>query len=355
MVVEYVRVQNAQVGDVIARTLYDEKGRILLRNGNKLTAAGIRVIKEQGYKGIYIEQEGLERREDIPVPEPLVSDFQCMQIIALMQDMVQKTNIIHHNTDPHFSAYCKKLEEYVEELVDLFYEHESKNQLLFETEDTRTYKTWLYYHSLNTCLLTIGMCIKLGIPKPRTFDIALGAMFHDVGKMFIPRELVNKINLTDAERKEIRKHAEYGFRLFQRFGHSIDTTYGIWFHHEREDGSGYPNGVKGDKIPVAAKIVSLASSYDNMVNYNPFSNNPMSQHEALEQICGDKRFHTQCAIALTRFVVPYPMGSKVKLSDGREALVLKNVPGSPLRPYLLVGKEVLNLSADERFLNLVIV
>lgn len=355
MVVEYVRVQHVQVGDIVARTLYDEKARVLLREGNKLSAAGIRVIKEQGYKGIYIQQEGTERREDIPVPEPLVSDFQTIQLIAFMRDIVQRTNVYNYNTDPHFSAACKKIEEYVTDLVDLLYEYEAKNQLLFETEDTRTHATWIYYHSLNTCLLSIGICIKMGLPKQKTLEIALGAILHDIGKMFIPRELVNKINPTDAERKEIRKHAELGFRLFQRFGYSIDTTYGIWFHHEREDGSGYPNGVKGEKIPLAAKIVGLASSYDNMINYNPFQKTAMSQQEALEQICGDKRFNTNCVVALTKFVVPYPIGSKVKLSNGMEAIVLKNVPGSPLRPYLIANKKVLNLAGDEKLLNLVIV
>ena len=137
-------------------------------------------------------------------------------------------------------------------------------------------------------------------------------------------------------------------------GYGIDTTYGVWFHHEREDGSGYPNHIKGEKIPLAAKIVSLASSYDNMINYNPFFTTPMLHNEALEQVCGDKRFDTECAVALTKFVVPYPVGSKVKLSDGREALVLKNVPGSPLRPYLLAGKELLKLSEDEKLLSVVI-
>ena len=119
MVVEYVRVQNVQVGDIVARTLYDEKARVLLREGNKLTAAGIRVIKEQGYKGIYIQQEGTERREDIPVPEPLVSDFQTIQLIAFMREIVQKTNASNYNVDAQFSAACKKIEDYVSDLVDL--------------------------------------------------------------------------------------------------------------------------------------------------------------------------------------------------------------------------------------------
>ena len=353
--VEYIRTERAKRGDKVARTLYDDKGRLLIKEGNPLTEMGIKVIKDMGYKGMYIENESMVRREDIPIPEPLISDLQCMQIIALMKDIVTCDNIKYDPFDPTFHVYRKKMEEYVKDLVDVLHEHEDNNTLLLETEDVRTFHTWLYYHSLNTCLISIGIAIKLGLPKEEVTNIAIGALFHDVGKMFIPRDLVNKVNVTEKEKAEIRKHSESGFRLFQRINsYTVSTTYGIWFHHEREDGSGYPNGVKGDKIPLAAKIVGLASSYDNMINYNPFHTNPMMQSEALEQLGGDKRFNIECVKALMRFVVPYPVGTKVKLSDGREALVLKNVPGSPLRPYLICGRELLELSTDANLLNLVI-
>lgn len=353
--IEYIRTERAKPGDIVARTLYDEKGRLLIKLGNRLSEAGIRVIKELGYKGLYIENESMERREDIPIPEPLISDLQCMQIIALMKDIVCCDNIKYDPFDPTFHVYRKKMEEYVEELVDIFYEHEKNKTLLFETEDARTFYTWLYYHSLNTCLLSIGLSMKMGLSKEETYSIAIGAIFHDVGKMFIPRNLVNKVDVTEKDKEEIRKHSEYGFRLFQRLNvYSVSTTYAMWFHHEREDGSGYPNGVSGERIPLAAKIVALASSYDNMINYNPFHTNPMTQSEALEQLGADKRFNVECVSALMKFVVPYPVGTKVLLSDGREALVLKNVPGSPLRPYLICGKELLELSSDSKLLNIVI-
>lgn len=352
--VEYIRTERVKPGDKVARTLYDDKSRLLIKNGNRLTEAGLCVLKDLGYKGIYIENESMERREDIPIPEPLISDLQNMQIIALMKDIVCCENIKYDPFDPTFHVYRKKMEEYVQDLVDAFYEYEKKGMLLFQTEDTRTFHTWLYYHSLNTCLLSIGLAIKMGLPKEETYYIAVGAVFHDIGKMFIPRELVNKINVTEEDRKEIRKHSEYGFRLFQRMNFPVSTTYAMWFHHEREDGSGYPNGVTGERIPLAAKIVALASSYDNMINYNPFHTNPMTQNEALEQLGGDKRFNVDCVAALMQFVVPYPVGTKVKLSDGREALVLKNVPGSPLRPYLICGRELLELATDGKLLNVVI-
>lgn len=353
-VYEYIKIANSKAGDVVGYTLYDSKSRVLIRAGNRLTEAGIRAIKEQGYKGIYIQHESTERREEIPVAEPLISEPLCIQIVNFLKDIVAKTDVNDSRFDPQFYVYRRRVEEYVQELVDSFFEHEENNTLLFETEDTRTYNTWLYYHSLNTCLLSIGIAIKKGLSKKETYEIALGAIFHDIGKMFIPRELVNKLNPTDREKAEIRKHCEIGYKLFTKYDYSINTRYAIWFHHEREDGSGYPNGVLGEKIPLAAKIVSLASTYDNMVNYNPFFANPMPQSEALEQICGDKRFDTGCVIALTQFVVPYPMGVRVKLSDGREGLVLKNVPGFPLRPILISGKEILNLAKDEKLLNLTI-
>lgn len=143
--------------------------------------------------------------------------------------------------------------------------------------------------------------------------------------------------------------------MFQEHGYSINTTYAIYFHHEREDGSGYPYGVSANKIPLSAKIVSLANSYDNMVNYNPFHTNPLSQKEALEQIYGDDKFNKECVIALNKFVVPYPIGTKVKLSNGKVGLIIRNKPGQPLRPLVLCGRaEVLNLADDNTLLNVVI-
>lgn len=351
--VEYVRIDNLENGDIIARTIYDEKCNVLLRNGNKLSNAAINTIKKYGYKGIYIINGGDERREDIPIPEPLVDDVVWLQMSAILSEIFD-----NKDNNPFASGFVllrKKLEEKVKDIVDKFYNIKANGDLLYETEDTRSQNTWLYYHSINTCIITTGICIYLGLEKQQTYEIALGAIYHDIGKMLIPSLLVNKQNISDKEKEIIREHAEKGFRLFQKINtYNIDTTYSIWFHHEREDGSGYPNGVSGDKIPLGAKIVGLASSYDNMINYNPYNQNPLTQEEALELLSADIRFDTKCVSAMMKFVVPYPVGTKVKLSSGAEGIVLKNVTSLPLRPYILCGRTVINLSSDENYRAIVI-
>lgn len=350
--VEYVRTEKLCSGDILARTIYDDKGRILLREGNKLTDASITAITTYKYKGVYIVNYA-ERREHIPIPEPLVDDLIWLKLAGYLSEMYAIKDCEPY--DINFVTLRKKIEEIVKEIVDNFYEYKAADKLLYETEDARSQNSWLYFHSINTCLITIGICIYLGLEKNRTYDIALGGIYHDLGKMYLPASLINKKGISCKERNQIREHAEYGFRLFQKINlYSIDTTYAIWFHHEREDGSGYPHGVMGDKIPLGAKIVGLASSYDNMINYNPYNRKPLSQQEALELLSGDIKFDTSCVSAMMKFIVPYPIGTKVTLSSGAEGLVLKNVTSLPLRPYILCGKNVLNLSEDEKYRAIVI-
>ena len=356
VIVEYIRCKDMKEGDKLARTLYTDKDRILLRAGNCLTGASIRAIKQQGFKGVYIENELCDKRLPISIPEPLISDMESFYIVDLAKKIIHKTNVVKDRNCPLFFTYKKDLEEKVEEFVKIFFEYEEQGKLLFETEDTRTFNTWLSYHSLNTCLLSIGMAIKMGLDRQLVYEIGLGGLYHDIGKLFVEWNLVNKLNPSKDELKEIRRHTDYGKALAQHHNFPLATIYAIWQHHEHEDGSGYPKKLLGDKIQLAAKIVGLASAFDNMVNYNPFNTNTlMTQKDALEKLYGDGRFDKECVRALSNFVSPYPIGTKVKLSNGKEGVVIKNKSGQPLRPMILCGRaEVLNLADDTKWLNVVI-
>lgn len=356
MIVEYIRCKDMKAGDRLARTLYTDTDRILLRAGNNLTEASIRAIKQQGFKGVYIENELCDKRLPVTIPEPLISDLESFYVVDLAKKIIHKTNVLNDRNCPLFYTYRKNLEEKVEEFVKRFYEFEEKGELLFETEDTRTFNTWMSYHSLNTCLLSIGIAIKMGLDQQLTYEIGLGGLFHDIGKLYVDRSIVNKIGLSKDERQEMRTHCNYGKVLAQSQNFPVPTIYAIWQHHEHEDGSGYPKNLPGDKIQLAAKIVGLASAFDNMVNYNPFNTNTlMTQKDALEKLYADTRFNKECVKALNTFVSPYPIGTKVKLSNGRVGVVIRNKVNQPLRPLVLCGRaEVLNLADDNNLLNVVI-
>lgn len=351
---EYIRTKNIKEGDILAKTLYDDKMRIILREGNKVTKRLMNIISSLGYKGIYIDNTAEQRREDIPIAEPLVDDMITFHIIGLLSELIKRADTMSDINDSVFANYRKLIEEQIEEIVDKMTELERQQELLYETEDNRIKSKWIQYHSLNTCLIATGIAIKLGLNKQQVYNVAVGAMYHDIGKILLDLGLINKENLTDSERAEIRKHPEKAFRILQRLNYPVETTYAVWFHHEHCDGTGYPNGVTAEKIPLSAKIVALASAYDNMINFNPYNDKPMYQIDALNMLSADCRFDTSCVNALLHFVTPYPVGSKVELSNGKEALVLKNVPGLMERPYIIIGKEMISLSRDQRFMSVTI-
>lgn len=352
--IEYVRVQNLKVGDIIERTLYDDNGRVLLSAGKLLTETAIRVINQMGYKGVYINNIDEFRRELVPIPEPLVDELTELQLVALLREMFEKISRLRDPFDFQFMIYKRKLHDYVADIADALIEADKKNALLFEIEDSRNMNTWIFYHSINVCKLAIGMSIKMGFNRDKIIEVALGAIYHDMGKAWLPSDLVNKTGLTAHEKELMRAHPEKMFRFLQKDVYSVTTLYAIWQHHEKMDGTGYPKRLAKDKIVDSARIVSCANQYDNLTNMNPYDGISMYQSDAIEYMSASENQDVDCLRTLFQIVVPYPTGTKVRLSNGDEAIVVKNIPNLPLRPIVIVNKELVYLSKDPNYLNIII-
>lgn len=353
--VEYVRTENLKPGDIIAKSLYDENGRILLMATKMLTETAIRVICQYGYKGVYIDNIDEFRRESIPIPEPLVDELTQLQLMSLLKSIYNNKAIQCDFYDAHFMADKKKLHELLEEIVDTLQKAETEGKLLFELEDSRNMTSWLYFHSINVCFLSIGIAIKLGLGKQEIMEIALGAIYHDMGKAWFADSIVNKQGLTEAERTMLREHPEKMFRFLQKHNYSVSTLYAVWQHHEKVNGEGYPSGVKTGKIMPSARIVSCANAYDNLVNMNPYEGSlSMYQADAVEYLSASADQDVNCLRALFKIVAPYPVGTKVRLSNGVEGIVVKNFPELPLRPALISGRDVILLHKDPNYRNITI-
>lgn len=344
--IEFVKVSSLKNGDVLAKTIYNDKLQVLLKEGNRISDNAISIIKSQGYKGCYIDHGG-NRREDVPISEPLIDDAALIVIVKNLKEIFANKEAFSDPVCPSFKKQREDTEWFVSELVKGIRNLYNDNKFLYETEDcTRTVKNWIYHHSINTCVISIGIAMHMGFDDETIKKIAFGALFHDFGKAYFGEELYNKPDLTDEDRNALRRHPEIAFRVFQRLNYPVDTTYAIWQHHEKVDGSGYPNGLGAQKITNAAQIVALASAFDNAVSIQAYNDSPMNQCDALEYIQGCGLFNIDCIRALFRFIVPYPIGSKVLLSNGKTGIVLKNVASTIMRPYVLVGTELYDLSSD---------
>ena len=126
-------------------------------------------------------------------------------------------------------------------------------------------------HSARVCELTIALARKMNIPEKELVHLRRGVLLHDIGKMAIPDAILHKPGpLTDEEWRVMRRHPEYARTYLIKvpfLGPALDVPY---FHHERWDGSGYPNGLVGENIPLYARVFAVVDVWDALTSDRPY-------------------------------------------------------------------------------------
>ena len=138
-------------------------------------------------------------------------------------------------------------------------------------------------------------------------SLYVAGMLHDVGKIGVPEAILNKNGaLTDEEYAIIKKHPMRGVEILKPLSELKDSLDAVKYHHERYDGKGYPDGLKGDQIPIIAAIIGVADSYDAMTTDRPYRKS-MKTEEAIQEIkCNiGSQFHPKAAKAMVEL---YEMG-----------------------------------------------
>jgi HD-GYP domain-containing protein (c-di-GMP phosphodiesterase class II) len=158
---------------------------------------------------------------------------------------------------------------------------------------------YTHNHSNRVQHYSVHIADKLGLSSEINFNLALASLFHDIGKCFIPDEILNKISsLNESEFNYIKRHPTYSSELLQsKFIKDVSII--VEQHHERIDGSGYPKGLKGDAIRIEAKIIAVADSYDAMTSDRSYRKafTPIVAMEELKRCIG-KYYDEKIVLAL---------------------------------------------------------
>ncbi|MCF6094952.1 HD-GYP domain-containing protein [Microaerobacter geothermalis] len=156
--------------------------------------------------------------------------------------------------------------------------------VLIKALDSRD--TYTASHSLKVANYSLLIAKEMQLPKEQQKVIFLSALFHDIGKIGIPDYILNKPGKLTAEEYElVRQHPEYGYHLLMEIDKlkKLQIPKYVLYHHERIDGRGYPIGLKGEDIPLGAKIIAVADTFDAMTSVRPYRK-PFTEREALDEL-----------------------------------------------------------------------
>ena len=159
-------------------------------------------------------------------------------------------------------------------------------------------------HSERVAIYALEIAKRMGKTKKEQEEIYELGLLHDIGKIGISEDIINKKGkLTKEEFDEIKKHTIIGWDILKTINEIPWLSKGARWHHERYDGKGYPDGLKGKDIPEEARIICLADSYDAMTSKRSYSY-PRSQSEVREEIlrCSGKQFDPDIAVHLIRMI-----------------------------------------------------
>jgi hypothetical protein len=195
-----------------------------------------------------------------------------------------------------------------------------------------------FSYTITTAIWALIMGNEMGLTGRRLANLAIGALLLDIGNTQIPKAIGMKDGpLTEEEREIMQMHVNYGLEIAEKSsGISDETVEMIRYHHERLDGSGYPEGIGGD-IPVYGRIAGVIDTYDAMITKRPYADQKCAYDAvvALNRQAGDK-FQEEVVEQFIRAIGMFPTGSLVELNTGEVAIVIEQHAEHRLRPKLIV-------------------
>jgi len=347
-----VAVSMLKSGERLTEEVRTSLGSVLIEKGRSLSARDLEVLKAFMVKYVSIEgkaedKEKTENADDATgpnvVPNEAAQFYEAYD--AFYQQLKKAFRVVGSGSD---TLPVMELRTHLEKVLGLI---DYYNPLTFSPKRTTT-DDYLLHNSILVGLTSFLLARWQGLPQKDWIPAAFAGILHDIGNLRVDDAILNKPSkLTSAEFEELKKHTIIGYNILKNIpGLNEGVKLSALQHHERHDGSGYPLGVKGDKIHPYAKLIAVTDVFHAMTTSRQYKK-ASSPYLVLEELMKEAFGRLEPALVQTfiQRVTQFHNGTIVRLNDGSVAEIVFTDRNNPTRPMVSVNGKIINLAMERQF------
>lgn len=338
-------------GLVVAQDILNQFDTVIISAGMKLTDTSIVMLQQFAVDYVFVEDP--KKATKLPsstikaMPEKLAKKQKRQKhIFKTTVDYYKK---IYNDARNGKHIFYNEVYQVVGELVLEFYKHDDIVRVLQRIESEDEYE---YVHGTSVCILSVLIGKWLKLDHQSIYKLAMAAFLSDIGKAKVSQNILRKNEaLNEFESVQAKRHVDYSKNILEFSGSfDEDVIKAVATHHERLNGSGYPDRKEQQEIPLEARIIAVADTFHALICDRPYRE-AYTIFEATEILwqLAYKELDPKVAERLVKFITSYFVGRSVILSDGRVGEIILINPYDRFKPLVKVDDTFVDLSQDHSY------
>jgi putative nucleotidyltransferase with HDIG domain len=348
-----VAVNKLEPGMVVSENIYTLDDRLVLPKGAILDQKDIERIKAHSLYNIFVDET---KKQVFPKNDIPVADMSYAERLRNTEAFIRFKQHIEENAEKLEESFRLiasdriplDVDKLTEPVYHLFVEAGGTAGVFDMLHNLRDNSDAVYMHSLNVSLISNTLATWMRLPSDMIQMATVGGLLHDIGKMLVPAELLNKEGkLTEYEERAMREHVVKGYELVKEKSLDQRIKNCILMHHEKRDGSGYPLHLKGEQIDEITSIVTIANVYDTLTSKRTYREAycPFTVIEQFEEE-GIQKYDPNAIMTFLTNIVNTFIANRVMLNNGQTGEIIFVNPEHLARPMIKCGDQFIDLARN---------